>query len=137
MTAWCNGAPGIGLERAFAGTMFEDDALAGEVGIAIEASARAGAIQADHLCCGNIGRADVLFTIGQWLPSRDPMRIGMQIAGSVVARARERGHFRLSTGGAEYEVFTPGFFQGLSGIAYTLLRFADSRRLPSVLAFGI
>ena len=65
------------------------------------------------------------------------MRIGMQIAGSVVARARERGHFRLSTGGAEYEVFTPGFFQGLSGIAYTLLRFADARRLPSVLAFGI
>ena len=137
MTAWCNGAPGIGLERAFAGTIFEDDELAGEVGLAIEAAARAGAAQADHLCCGNIGRADVLFTIGQWLPSRDPMRIGMQIAGTVVARARERGHFRLSTGGAEYEVFTPGFFQGLSGIAYTLLRFSDSRRLPSVLAFGI
>lgn len=137
MTAWCNGAPGIGIERAFAGTVFEDEGLAGEVGIAIEAAARAGAAQADHLCCGNIGRADVLFTIGHWLPSRDPMRIGMQIAGSVVARARERGHFRLSTGGAEYEVFTPGFFQGLSGIAYTLLRFADARRLPSVLAFGI
>jgi type 2 lantibiotic biosynthesis protein LanM len=137
MTAWCNGAPGIGLARAFASTVFEDETLAGEVGVAVEAAARLGAAQADHLCCGNMGRADVLFTIGQLLPSRNPMQIGMQIAGSVVARARERGHFRLSASGAEYEVFTPGFFTGLSGIGYTLLRFAEPQRLPSVLAFGI
>ncbi|MEX2271278.1 MAG: type 2 lanthipeptide synthetase LanM family protein [Vicinamibacterales bacterium] len=137
MTAWCNGAPGVGLARAFAATIFEDAALAGEVGVAVESSTRLAAAQADPLCCGNMGRADVLFTIGELLPSQDTMRLGMQIAGSVVRRARQRGHFRLSAAGAEYEVFAPGFFTGLSGIGYTLLRFAEPHRLPSVLAFAI
>jgi type 2 lantibiotic biosynthesis protein LanM len=137
MTAWCNGAAGVGLARAFAETVLDDPRLAGEIAVAVDTTAQLGAAQADHLCCGNVGRADVLLTIGQMLPSRQPMRLGMQIAGSVVRRARDRAHFRLSTAGGEYEVFTPGFFTGLSGIGYTLLRFADPRRLPSVLAFGI
>jgi type 2 lantibiotic biosynthesis protein LanM len=56
------------------------------------------------------------------------------IAG-MLARARLRGHFRLSASGAEYPIADPGFFSGLSGIGYTLLRQADPRTLPSVLAF--
>jgi lantibiotic modifying enzyme len=56
------------------------------------------------------------------------------IAG-VLARARARGHFRLAASGAEYPIVTPGFFQGLAGIGYTLLRLADPQALPSVLAF--
>ena len=53
----------------------------------------------------------------------------------MLARARRRGHFRLSASGAEYPIVDPGFFSGLSGIGYTLLRLADPRALPSVLAF--
>ena len=32
-------------------------------------------------------------------------------------------------------MFEPGFFQGLSGIGYQLLRLAAPSRLPSVLSF--
>lgn len=135
MTAWCHGAPGIGLARAFAHTVIDDPELETEVAVAIETTVRPGAAQADHLCCGNLGRADVLFTIGRLLRSAPPLGAAMQIAGRVVGNARDRGHFRLSTAGGEYEVFTPGFFNGLSGIGYTLLRFAEPDRLPSVLAF--
>jgi GNAT superfamily N-acetyltransferase len=52
-----------------------------------------------------------------------------------VARAREKKHFRLASSGFEYPVFDPGFFQGLSGIGYQLLRVAAPSVVPSVLAF--
>jgi hypothetical protein len=54
----------------------------------------------------------------------------------VVDRARRRGHFRLSGAGTDYRVFDPGFFQGLSGIGYEMLRLAQPSGLPSVAGFG-
>jgi hypothetical protein len=41
----------------------------------------------------------------------------------------------LSASGAEYPIADPGFFQGLPGIGYTLLRLSDPQALPSILAF--
>ena len=59
----------------------------------------------------------------------------MTFAAQVVQRARQKGHFRLSSTGFEYRVFDIGFFRGLSGIGYQLLRMAAPGRLPSVLGF--
>ncbi len=135
MTAWCHGAPGIVLARALAASLIDDPAMHLEIAAGIETTARLGAAQADHLCCGNMGRAEVLFTAGHCLKSLEPIGAAFKIAGSVVTRARDQGHFKLSASGFEYEVFDPGFFRGLSGIGYALLRFAKPAKLPSVLGF--
>jgi type 2 lantibiotic biosynthesis protein LanM len=135
MTAWCHGAPGIVLARALSAELVGDPAMQLEIAAGIETTARLGAAQADHLCCGNLGRAEVLFTAGHSIRSLEPIGAALKIAGSVVKKARDRGHFKLSSSGFEYEVFDPGYFKGLSGIGYALLRFAQPAKLPSVLGF--
>lgn len=135
MTAWCHGAPGIVLARALAADLVGDSAMHLEIAVGLETTSRFGAAQADHLCCGNLGRAEVLFTAGHSIKSLDAIGAALKIAGSVVQKARDRGHFKLTSSGYEYEVFDPGFFKGLSGIGYALLRLAQPAKLPSVLGF--
>lgn len=135
MTAWCHGAPGVVLARALAADLVADSAMQVEIAVGLETTSRPGALQADHLCCGNLGRAEVLFTAGHRIKSLDAIGAALKIAGSVVHKARERGHFKLTSSGYEYEVFDPGFFKGLSGIGYALLRLAQPAKLPSVLGF--
>jgi lantibiotic modifying enzyme len=156
--AWCHGAPGIGLARA----LIQRDAP--EIAQAIVLTDTHTAVPTmpptDHLCCGAAGQAELHLTLAQLSGQRAFGAAGAVaavaavavpgVAGAavdagankartlmseVLARARHRGHFRLSASGAEYPIVSPGFFQGLSGIGYALLRLADPRTLPSVLAF--
>jgi type 2 lantibiotic biosynthesis protein LanM len=136
MTAWCHGAPGIVLARALSADLVGDSAMQVEIAVGLDTTSRPGAAQADHLCCGNLGRAEVLFTAGHRIKSLDAIGAALKIAGSVVHKARNRGHFKLTSSGYEYEVFDPGFFRGLSGIGYALLRLAQPAKLPSVLGFA-
>lgn len=153
MQAWCHGAPGIMLARAL--ICRDAPELAQAIGApnthAGTTHATAGAASAaptDHLCCGTTGRAELLITLEQLAGlnaasvSRAAASAGhgaganaRTLVSGMLARARLHGHFRLSASGAEYPIVDPGFFSGLSGIGYTLLRLGDPRALPSVLAF--
>ena len=137
MTAWCHGAPGIALARALVHdtVISEDPEVAGEIEIALATTAGLAANPGDHLCCGNIGRSDVLFTAGRRLDRRPTVDAAVALANKIEDRAVSRGYFQFVSAGSEYVVFDPGFFQGLSGIGYQLLRLAAPSRLPSVLAF--
>jgi len=90
---------------------------------------------ADHLCCGNMGRCESLFTTGRRLMRREAVEGSRRLARVVIARARKAGHFCLAANGFEYRIFDPGFFRGVSGIGYTLLRLAAPSSLPSIAAF--
>lgn len=129
MTAWCHGAPGVALASACAGPASD------QLDLALEATARSPLGQPDHVCCGNLGRGEVLLTSGLATGRSAAVDRAYTIAAQVIARAERRRHFGLSSRGFEYRVFDPGFFQGLSGIGYELLRFADPAKLPSILAF--
>jgi len=133
MNAWCHGAPGIAIAAATAGEA--GAAIAPQAAKALERLPEWGQNQADHACCGHFGRIDALLTAGAALGSADAGSRAQAIGRRVLARARARQHFRLSTPGFEYRVFDAGFFKGLSGIGYGLLRLAQPARLPSVLAF--
>src|SRR5205823_8184069 len=89
----------------------------------------------DHLCCGNIGRSDVLFTAGRRLGRQPTLDAAIALANRIEDQAVSRGYFQFVSSGSEYVVFDPGFFMGLSGIGYQLLRLAAPSHLPSVLAF--
>jgi lantibiotic modifying enzyme len=132
MTAWCHGAPGIALALAESPDRLRQPPL---IEAALTETANWAPARADHLCCGTLGRADVLLTVGRRLEVQAAVDAGLVLAARVTARARAVGHFRLSTPGFEYRVFDPGFFRGLAGIGYQLLRCANPVKVPSILAF--
>jgi type 2 lantibiotic biosynthesis protein LanM len=135
MTAWCHGAPGIALATAAGTADTVDPRLLEELEAALKTAAAASPHKADHLCCGNIGRCEALFTSGRRLMRRDAYEGARRLARVVIARARHNGHFRLTASGFDYRIFDPGFFRGLSGIGYSLLHLASPAHLPSVAAF--
>lgn len=117
---WCNGTVGVALGRAAHGAPLSPPHLAGADDPALDATP-------DHPCCGVLGRAELLLAAGE------PARAAV-LAARVVARAREKGTYHISRDVPDAR-YSPGFFQGLSGIGYQLLRVTHPGRLPSVLAF--
>jgi lantibiotic modifying enzyme len=136
MTAWCHGAAGIGLGRTLARDVLSDEEISAEIERAVTATAQVKLGRSDHLCCGNLGRAEILFTIGQELQRVECLTAGVEISRGVIERALGRGHFAQPSSPFEYCVFDPGFFRGLAGIGYQMLRFLAPARLPSVLGFA-
>lgn len=135
MMGWCHGAPGIALAAIEAAVSRPSPSVTRSVQAALGRVAEWQPAQSDHVCCGLLARAEALASAGTAAGDGERVEAARALARRVMARARRRGHFRLSGAGTDYRVFDPGFFQGLSGIGYGLLRLAHPDRLPSVLAF--
>lgn len=125
--SWCWGIPGICLSKlasgdaTIVGTSLEQD---------IQAIANAALRGADHVCCGSLGRIEFLLYSGQLLLRPKLIEIASELTLAVARRARERGAFHTP-----FPILHPGFFQGLAGIGYQLLRTGFPQQLPSILAF--
>ncbi|MEO5822274.1 MAG: type 2 lanthipeptide synthetase LanM [Vicinamibacteraceae bacterium] len=135
MVAWCHGAPGVTLAISLGSADTVHPKLLDQLEPSLKTTAGASPHLADHLCCGNMGRCESLFTTGRRLMRREAVEGSRRLARVVIARARKAGHFCLAANGFEYRIFDPGFFRGVSGIGYTLLRLASPSSLPSVAAF--
>ena len=135
MNAWCYGAAGMALARMRAGRLAADASLEAEAGRALAATAAASPSMADHLCCGNLGRADIMLTAARWRGDAALAQRSRDVAADVLRRSVQRGHVALSSSGVTYVISRAGFFQGLSGVGYHWLRQASPEALPSVLAF--
>lgn len=135
MTAWCHGAPGLALARTRAAVTLRDRSLLNGVEQALKTTAAVPVRLDDHLCCGSMGRCDVLLTSGLALGADEAVTAAWTLAGQVVDRAERERRYRLTSRGHQMRVFDTGFFRGLSGIGYQLLRLAAPSRLPSVLSF--
>jgi type 2 lantibiotic biosynthesis protein LanM len=134
MKTWCHGAPGIALSR-LAARGLGDPALGRELEIALDATRRTGLLSLDHVCCGNAGLVDTLFTAGEALARPDLASAAQARLGAVLRRARLFGGYRLRGGEEENAGVLPGFFRGHAGIGYMLLRLARPGHFPNVLAF--
>jgi lantibiotic modifying enzyme len=99
----------------------------------INAMVRATAL-VDHLCCGNAGRAEVLFEAGRVLGRPDYISVAFTILSSVVRTAKMRGDYSL---GMPEIRLQPWLFQGHAGIAWALAHIAAPDRLPSILTFQL
>jgi type 2 lantibiotic biosynthesis protein LanM len=130
-TSWCNGGPGVGLARLGGLGVWDTATMRSDIDAAADLIRAAGA-GVDHLCCGNLGRADILLEMGERLGRPELTLIARQQVAGVMNRAKANGGYRLwwETDGG---VSLPGFFQGTSGIGYALLRAAVPSRLPSIL----
>lgn len=124
--SWCRGWSGFGLARLAA---LDDRAARADIQTALSAVPPQHGTEPDSLCCGRLGRADLLLTAGLRL-NRDTLCDAASALGrQTVARALREG--RYATGADDG--FRPGLFQGLSGIGYQLLRLQEPATVPSVL----
>jgi type 2 lantibiotic biosynthesis protein LanM len=125
-TAWCHGAPGIGLARLAAVSLLEeDDGICAEVATALQTTLATGFGCNHSLCHGDLGNLDLFLCSGEpsWHDTAN------RLAGALLDRARQHG-WRCGT---PTEIESPGLMTGLAGIGYGLLRLAAPARVPSVL----
>jgi type 2 lantibiotic biosynthesis protein LanM len=124
-TAWCHGAPGIGLARLCGMPVLEDDGIHADIATALQTTLATGFGFNHSLCHGDLGNLELLLQSGE--PSwRDTAQ---RLAGAILDDARQHG-WRCGT---PMEVESPGLMTGLAGIGYGLLRLAAPARVPSVL----
>lgn len=132
MTTWCHGAPGIGLSRLLGVVLLDSPDIRREIEASLNTTLQVGLQKIDHLCCGNLGRADILLEASRRLSQPDLYTSASTLAAQAVARAEQNNGFYLNLG-LSGDVFMPGLFQGTSGIGYALLRLACPDLLPCVL----
>ncbi len=136
MWSWCHGAPGIGLARLASQNILNNkevdadirNAINGTRGMSMNSTYR------DHLCCGNMGLADMLLYFAAKTGDRDLMIESGNKTSQVLFAAEKTGHYNLLFGAGD-DLINPGFFQGISGIGYALLRQAYPEKFPSILIF--
>lgn len=129
--AWCHGSIGIGLARLAGLPQMADYAVMQEVEVAIRNAVEASTARTDHVCCGNLGRVELLLAAGRARNDHALRDAALRIAADVMQARQKLGHYRLD----RHANGNVGFFQGLSGIGYTWLRMLAPDRVPSILLF--
>jgi len=132
MTAWCHGAPGIGLARLLALPDLDDAAVRAEISVALETTLARGFGGNHSPCHGDLGNLELLLQADAVLGDARWRGEAYRIAGGVLADIERRGW----QCGHPSAVETPGLMTGLAGIGYGLLRLADPERVPSVLTLA-
>jgi type 2 lantibiotic biosynthesis protein LanM len=126
-TSWCHGAPGIGLARLGGLPYLDGPEIRRDIDAAIRTTRAHCHGPVDHLCCGVFGRIETLLVASTALGRPELRAEGLQHATDALARGLHLGHHAPA--------FAPGFFRGMSGIGYQLLRLAFPDSLPSVLVW--
>lgn len=134
-STWCYGAPGIGLGRLAGVSIYQTEEVLTDIEVALNTTHKTRLQDIDHLCCGNLGRSEVLLVAGQKLSNPQCYKAAQELAAMVVQRAAKTGNYRLFNE-LPSSVFSPCFFQGMAGIGYQLLRLAYPQSLPSVLLWN-
>ncbi len=126
---WCYGRTGVALARLGIGTHLGDESLIEGATEVLAVTEAAGLGPLDTVCCGNVGRAEAMLEAARrrGAPSTD----ARAFAGGCLARAEREGS--LSIPGHAEAVTDPTFFDGVAGVAYTLLRLRNPDDLPCVL----
>ena len=129
MTAWCNGAPGIGLARLCTLELLDDTATRREIDVALETTLRLGFGQNHCLCHGDLGSVELLLHSDKRFDDPRLCSAVDSVACTIVDSIAENKVLC----GTPMSVATPGLMIGLAGIGYGLLRLAQPQRVPSIL----
>ena len=138
MTAWCHGAPGIGLTRLRALDLVptHPDAAQWRADLrsAMTTTATAPLPSTDHLCCGLAGRAAILRIAGRATGNAGWMTASRELTDELLCRFDDMGHFRLPADDPRNPATSsPGLMTGVAGIAIHLLTCDYDEDLTAVL----
>jgi lantibiotic modifying enzyme len=135
MVAWCWGAPGIALGRIAALDTLDSEEVREDIRRALRTTLTQPLTLEDHICCGNLGRAQILAYAARAdlgddsLPSSGSLlNVAGRLAHNVLRYAKGRGGFRWSP--SQKETFQPFFFKGAAGVGYAFLYLAEPGMLP-------
>lgn len=128
---WCRGRPGRALARLGIGDRLGDGAVLAEAREDLGIVEAADPALIDNLCCGNLGRAEVLLEGERRLDGA--VSGATELVGRCLARREQDGVLELPGHSGAYP--NVSFFHGVSGAAYTLLRHRSPDALPCVLLF--
>ena len=130
MSAWCHGAPGVGMGRLESlPYMPDDNDIHQEIAAAIHTTLNHGFGLNHSLCHGSLGNLELLLSAAQTLPEPQYYEYIDQITPEILTNIEQNG-WRT---GLPLELESPGLMVGLAGIGYQLLRLAEPEKVPSVL----
>jgi lantibiotic modifying enzyme len=137
-SSWCRGAPGIALARTATLHLVKDPQMLDEIQFGLQTTRDLPHRAEDDLCCGNLGRAEILSEVGHVLAASDPdsgascLAAADRIVYQVLRRAKRNREFTWSKRPLD-GTFNPGFFQGAAGLGYAFLHLACPGALPQPL----
>ena len=129
MTAWCHGAPGIGLARLRSFPYLDDAEIRAEINTALKTTLSQGFGGNHSLCHGDLGNLELLLQASQTLDEPYWKTEVNRLAAIILESIEKHGWLC----GVPLGVETPGLMTGLAGIGYQLLRLTEPERVPSVL----
>lgn len=132
MTAWCHGAPGIGMARLASLQYHADDAIRAEIDVAIHTVLKEGFGRNHSLCHGDMGNMEVLLLATSLLPEHCSRAQVETVQAMLLENIKQQGW----QSGIPYPVESPGLMLGLAGTGYALLRMADPERVPALLVLA-
>lgn len=126
MIGFCSGAPGVGLARmSMLGVSKEiDEKSVKDIERALFHTSSYGMGMKDDICCGNSSGIDLLITAAQRWGKNDLLTEARRRLSWMAARSKAVGIYGNDTGSNLESI---GFFNGISGIGYEMLRVADGR----------
>lgn len=130
MTAWCNGAPGVGLSRlGMLGKVDDDGLLKDEISVAVSTTLHDGFDDNASLCHGDLGNLIFLQEAAMLLRDDALLELTRERAMIIIDRFEDKGFVC----GTPLHVESPGLMTGLAGIGYALLRLALPHKVPNIL----
>jgi type 2 lantibiotic biosynthesis protein LanM len=128
-TAWCHGAPGIGLARLGSLSLLDDAAIRAEIRAALQTTLAQGFGLNHSLCHGDLGKLELLLQASRVLADSQ-WSAHVSRTAALVLQSISRDGWQC---GNTFHLESPGLMTGLAGIGYGLLRLAEPARVPSVL----
>ncbi|MGH9850331.1 MAG: type 2 lanthipeptide synthetase LanM family protein [Blastocatellia bacterium] len=132
ISAWCHGAPGIGLARLRSLPYLDDPELMTEINAALQTTLVQGFGLNHSLCHGDLGNIELVLQASQMLDDPQWQTKVDYFAAAILESINQQGWLCGIPSGVE----SPGLMTGLAGIGYGLLRLADPARVPSVLTLA-
>lgn len=132
VTAWCHGAPGIGLARLRSLTHLDGAATSAEIDTALKTTLAQGFGSNHSLCHGDLGNLELLLLASQTLGDRECHDAVNRFSAMILESISRDGWLC----GVPLSVEVPGLMTGIAGIGYELLRLAEPGRVPSVLVLA-
>jgi type 2 lantibiotic biosynthesis protein LanM len=129
MTAWCHGAPGIGLARLRGLPHLDDERTPAEIDAALGTTLAHGFGDNHSLCHGDLGNLELLLQASETLAEPRWRAEADRLAATILGDIEREGW----ACGLPGRVESPGLMTGLAGIGYGLLRLAEPARVPAVL----
>lgn len=129
-TAWCHGAPGIALSRLATLPILDTPQVRLDVAHGLRTTRLAGTQVLDTVCCGAMGRAEVLLVAARELCEPAYLHEAQKVGSTVLRRSQPNGSYAL---GWKKAPFLASFHQGMAGIGYQYLRLAAPDSMPSLL----